>query len=199
MRKYAPFVHLQAALLLCIGGPAARAAPDVKFIDGGYAQLCSSAAQNLDTLTSFTITGSRLPLSAVEVCTLAIKAGDSDATNLAGSYNNRGVLLFAQGDFSGSLRDFDKARRLTDTLPEVDVNRGYALVALERWAEAVEAFDRGIAQGAPELAEAYHSRGIAHEELGNVRQAYYDYLEAAELDPEWEKPREELSRFEVKR
>lgn len=199
MRKYAPFIHLQAALLLCIGGPAARAAPNVKFIDGGYAQMCSSAAQNLDTLTSFTVTGSRLPLSAVEVCTLAIKAGDGDAANLAGSYNNRGVLLFAQGDFSGSLRDFDKARRLTDLLPEVDVNRGYALVALERWAEAVEAFDRGIAQGAPELAKAYHSRGIAHEELGNVRQAYYDYLEAAELDPEWEKPREELSRFEVKR
>jgi tetratricopeptide (TPR) repeat protein len=199
MRKYAPFIHLQAALLLCIGGPAARAAPDVKFIEGGYAQMCASAAQNLDTLTSFTITGSRLPLSAVEVCTLAIREGDRDAANPAGSYNNRGVLRFAQGDFAGSLRDFDKARRLTDTLPEVDVNRGYALVALERWAEAVEAFDRGIAQGAPELAKAYHSRGIAHEELGNVRQAYYDYLEAAELDPEWETPREELSRFEVKR
>lgn len=199
MRKLSPFIHLQAAVLLCIGGSAAQAGPDVKFIDGGYAQLCSSAAQNLDTLTSFTITGSRLPLSAVEVCTLAITAGDRDAANLAGSYNNRGVLLFAQGDFAGSLRDFDKALRLTDTLPQVDVNRGYALVALERWADAVEALDRGIAQGAPEPAKAYYNRGIAHEELGDVRQAYYDYLEAAELDPEWEKPREELSRFAIKR
>ncbi|MFN0001968.1 MAG: hypothetical protein ACKVOF_04145, partial [Pseudohongiellaceae bacterium] len=41
---------------------------DVLFIGGGYLELCSIAAQNLEDLTKIEITGSRLDITPVEIC-----------------------------------------------------------------------------------------------------------------------------------
>lgn len=164
----------------------------------GYAQMCSEAAHTPDRNRLFEQTGSRLLIPGLEVCTLAIQQGDLTVIDLAGSYVNRGVLHFSAGDHQLALQDFDAALGLTQELPEAFVNRGYALVALERWAESLAAFDRGIELGAPDLARAHFNRAIAHEELGQLREAYADYLKASELNPEWEEAKRELSRFRVR-
>jgi Flp pilus assembly protein TadD len=49
-----------------------------------------------------------------------------------------------------------------------------------------------------EAEKAYYNHAVANEELGNVREAYFDYRKPAELKPEWEEPRVKLTRFTVK-
>lgn len=192
-------VALQAPVLVSVllAATTATANPVVTFLDGGYAELCSAAAHNAESRLDFELTGSRLPHTPVEICTLAIDSGELSATQLAGSHNNRGVLLFVAGDLDAALADFDRALALTDQLPQIHVNRGYTLNAQERWAESIAAFDQGIVAEAPDLAKAHYNRGIAHEELGHVREAYLDYRQAAELEPEWSAPQQELTRFVV--
>lgn len=180
-----------------ITGTAHGAPPDVLFIDGGYAELCSTAAFDAGAPGKVEITGSRLEVTPTELCTLAIRYEKSRA-QLAGSYNNRGVLLFSDGALDAALSDFDAALRLDATLAQAHVNRGYTLVAMQRWQDSIAAFDRGIELGTTQLARAHFNRGIAHDELGHVREAYQDYLKAAELDPLWEEPQRELTRFSVR-
>lgn len=178
-------------------GAAQAAPPDVVFLDGGYAEICSTAAHNAGTPGRVELTGSRLETSPIELCTLAIRY-DKSAPHLAGSYNNRGVLLFAEGALEAALSDFDAALERDPLLAQAHINRGYTLVALQRWEASISAFDRGLELGTSEQARAHFNRGIAHEELGHVREAYQDYLLAAELDPLWEDPRRELTRFTVR-
>ena len=191
---------------LCVAGAVAlltagsvSAQQGVMFLDGGYVELCSAAARQLEEPGRLDITGSRLGLGPMEACDLAVRAPDATPELRAGSYNNRGVIKFSQGDIDGALADFDAAIAIRDDLGQAHVNRGYVFVAKQRWQDCIAAFDRGIALGANELEKAYFNRGIAHEELGHAREAYYDYLKASELKPEWEEPKRELTRFKVKR
>lgn len=175
----------------------ASAGTDVTFIDGGYAEMCASIATSLDT-RGVELTGSRMTIEPLDICTFAVDDEASTTLDRAASYNNRGVLLFDQGKYDEALADFDAALALMDTLADAHINRAYTLVAQKRWAEALASFNRGIELGAPDPARAHFNRGIAHEELGNVRDAYADYKKAAELDPEWQEPQSELQRFNVR-
>lgn len=190
--RFIPFT----VFLATHAGTVSAQGSEVTFVDGGYSELCEKAARTVDKSVPLQVTGSRLAVSPLELCTLAIRH-DTSSYNRAGNYNNRGVLLFEQGRLEEALRDFEEAVRLQEDLPRAHVNRGFTLVAMERWEEAVEAFDNGIKPGLEEAARAHFSRAIAHEELGHVREAYQDYRKAAELDPEWEAPRLELTRFQV--
>jgi tetratricopeptide (TPR) repeat protein len=176
------------------------------FLDGGYAELCAAVALQAELSNApkrHEMTGSRLGLAPLEICTRAVNGYDGSGENVAESYNNRGVILFVQGDRVAALADFDHAIREQASMAQAHINRGYTLNALERWAEAIPALTRGIDLGrslaVAEMARAHFNRGIAHEESGMIREAYADYLKSAELEPEWEEPRLELSRFQVLR
>lgn len=186
------------AAIITLGLAGNCAGTEIMFIDGGYAELCSSLAINRDEATTVELTGSRLGIPAIEICTRAIEADAAFPSELAGIYNNRGVLLFAQGRFEEALSDFEQATRVQESLAVGHINRAYTLVALQRWADSIAAFDKGIALNPPDPAKAYFNRGIAHEELGHVREAYQDYLKASELDPAWAEPKQELARFSVR-
>jgi len=188
-----------AGSALCIALPLSAAKSAVIVLGGGFAQMCYEAARALDNPLSFQVTGSRIDVPPLEICTTAISAGDLTGRDLAGTYNNRGVILFSQGNFEAALRDFEQGIRHNTAIPEIHVNRGASLVALKRWADSVPSLDRGIEMEALELEKAYYNRAIAHEELGDVRRAYFDYLKAAELKPEWEQPKEQLTRFTVRK
>lgn len=190
-------------------------------IDGGYAEQCSMAARNPQGASGVIITGSRVSISPIRLCTLAIQQGGGEAANRAASYNNRGVLHFAAANFDDAMADFTEAVHLKDTLTFAHINRGNIFNLREQWAQAISAFDRAIELGIQprsgsvgettessaspqasevrELARAHFNRGIAHENLEQLREAYLDYLRASELAPEWEEPRRELERFEVVR
>jgi tetratricopeptide (TPR) repeat protein len=173
------------------------AAADITFIGGGYAQNCSVAAHSIGSVNRLEVTGSRLGIPPVEMCTLAITEGGLSGNDLAASYVNRGVLYFARGSLESALADFDQAVRIAPRMGDAHVNRGYTLVAMQRWADSVAAFDAGIPLDPPEPAKAHFNRAVAHEELGNLAAAYSDYKLAAELAPEWDEPKLELERFIV--
>ncbi|MBC53059.1 MAG: hypothetical protein CMQ34_04395 [Gammaproteobacteria bacterium] len=184
----------------------AQPASPLTIIDGGYAEQCAMAARNPQAASGVTITGSRVTISPIQLCTLAIQEG-GEAGNRAASYNNRGVLHFAAANYDDALADFTEAVHLEDTLTFAHINRGNVFNLREQWAQAISAFDRAIelgiqtseARAVRELARAHFNRGIAHENLEQLREAYRDYLKASELAPEWEEPRRELQRFDVVR
>jgi len=168
-------------------------------LGGGYAQQCGEAAHALGSPSAMSaVTGSRIGLTPLEVCNKAINEESLSSFDLAGSHNNRGVLLFAEGAQQQALEDFEQALAVVDNIGEIHVNRGLTLSALGRWADSIPSFDRGIELQAPDLARAHMNRAIAHEELGNAGAAYYDYLKASELAPEWDEPKLQLQRFSVR-
>ena len=180
---------------LSVGG--AKAA--VIVLGSGLAQMCYEAARAIEEPMLMQITGSRIDLPPLQICTMAINAGDLTGRDLAGTHNNRGVVLFAEGRFTEALRDFDQGIRFQNNIGEIHVNRGASLVALKRWSDSVPSLNRGIELGATELEKAYYNRAIAYEELGDVRRAYFDYVRATELKPEWEDPKLQLTRFTVRK
>ena len=168
----------------------------------GMAQNCYETALAMSLgfpLPDLVYTGSNIDPKPVDVCTMAINQEGLTGRDLAGTYVNRGVLYFLGGDYATSLRDFDMAVSLDNTIGESYANRGAALVALHRWAESVPALNRGIELESSEPEKSYYNRAIANEELGKVKDAYYDYLKAAELRPDWNEPKGQLTRFTVKK
>ncbi len=211
---------LLSSMVVAMASASAQAQPisPITILEGGYTEYCSMAARNPDNLSNILITGSRNPLTPIGICTLAIREGG--AANRAANHSNRGVLHFEAGDSDAALADFDEAVRLDDSLVLAHINRGYILNLREQWEQAISAFDRAIELGiesrperdeseesgeqraagtVPEMARVYYNRGIAHEELEHAREAYLDYLKAAELAPDWDEPQRELERFEVVR
>jgi tetratricopeptide (TPR) repeat protein len=115
----------------------------------------------------------------------------------AGTHVNRGILYMNRGAIDRAMMDFDAAIALEPNLAEGHINRGAALLVRNDLRGAIESLDRGLALSPDEPARAYYNRGIAHEDLGEVRAAYQDYRRAQELAPEWDAPRTELTRFRV--
>ena len=79
------------------------------------------------------------------------------------------------------------------------IGGGAAYVGSSRYGEGLVEIDQGLALGVKDPQKAYFNRGIAHENLGDVTAAYRDYTKAAELDPDWDAPKNELTRFTVRR
>ena len=110
---------------------------------------------------------------------------------------NRGIVRMRRGDLNGAIADYETARALDPNEPEVDLNHGTALLRREQAANALELFTRAIDKNTRRPALAYYGRAIANEALGNVRQAYFDYRRASEIDPNWSDPQRELRRFRI--
>lgn len=149
-----------------------------------------------------------------QACYKAAKFGDSRGTgigdcteamfglaksdpDLAGTLVNRGVLYLMRGDYRLGQADFDQALTLNPRLGEAYVNRGAALIGLKRYAEGVADIDRGLPLGPDEPEKAYYNRALADEALDDMKAAYFDYLKASQLKPDWAAPKHELTRFTV--
>jgi tetratricopeptide (TPR) repeat protein len=172
-------------------------------MNGGLAQTCYEMTRAIskgeEVAPSIQLTGSLIALSAVDICSLALEANDLVGRDRAGTYNNRGVLYFSKAMFTQAVADFEDARRIDPNIAEVHVNHGASMIALKRWTEGIASLNKGIDLEPVEPEKAYYNRAIAYEELGNVRGAYFDYLKASELKPEWEQPKMQLTRFTVRK
>ncbi len=188
-----------AGTAMCMALPVSGAKAAVIVLGSGLAQMCYEAARAIEEPMLMQITGSRIDIPPLDICNMALSAGDLAGRDLAGTHNNRGVVLFSQGRFTEALQDFDQGIRFQNDVGEIHVNRGASLVALKRWSDSVPSLNRGIELQAIELEKAYYNRAIAHEELGDVRRAYFDYVRATELKPEWEDPKLQLTRFTVRK
>ncbi|MFZ0267512.1 tetratricopeptide repeat protein [Caulobacter sp.] len=173
-----------AAAVVC----ATPAGASTMVIGGGAAKECADAA----------IDG-RSDNASVNKCTLALETEILGFRDQARTYVNRGVMQMRQRNFGGAVSDFNAASKIDPNLGEAYVNRGAAYLGSNRYGEGLAEIDQGLALGVKDPQKAYFNRGIAHENLGDVTAAYRDYTKAAELDPDWEAPKNELTRFTVKR
>ena len=199
------FGHIRIALtsifiaLACMASNVSSAA--VVVLGGGLAQQCYEPARDLvlGPNQSLERSGSRVSMDAVDICALALRSEALGPRARAGTLNNMGVLLFVEASYERALNTFNRSIETDSSIAEAHVNRGASLVALKRWAEGVEALDSGLTLEPDQAEKAYYNRAIAHEELGNIRAAYFDYMKASELSPEWEQPRIQLTRFSVRK
>ena len=111
--------------------------------------------------------------------------------------NDRSVIRLRVRDFSGAIADVDQSIQRWPQLSEPYVNRGAALINLERPQEALAELDKAIAMGLEKVHLAYYNRGLAKEKMNDARGAYADYRKALELDPNFTLANEQLQRFLV--
>lgn len=132
-------------------------------------------------------------------CDRALGGETSIRREIVATHVNRGILRLRRGDLQGAMQDFDRASALDPREPEAYFNRASLLLRQEQAAPALAQFDQALERNTRRPALAHYGRAIAYETLGNVQAAYRDYRRASELAPQWEAPRDELTRFRVVR
>ncbi|MSP59722.1 MAG: tetratricopeptide repeat protein [Myxococcales bacterium] len=93
-------------------------------------------------------------LAALGVLSARAMAEEDPDTEVARGHFNLGIASYAARDYQGALREFEAARKVKP-LPAFDYNIGRCLDRTERYAEAVEAYERYLAAApaAPDAAE----------------------------------------------
>ena len=146
-------------------------------------------------------------------CYIAAKFGDKDRHGIddctralldvsgkhdvAGMLVNRGVIYLSYQRYAMALQDFNDAIKTDPSIGEAYANRGACQIAERRFAEGKADIDHGLTLGTEEPQKAYYNRGLAEDYLGDEKAAYFDYLKASQLDPQWYAPKKELLRFTV--
>ena len=177
---------LTLATALLLAGIATPAAAGVITMGGGFARSCYEAAEALDASPDSMLS-----------CNQALDNQALTREDIVATHINRGILRMLRDDHAGADQDYDAALRIDPQQPEAWLNK------------AVIVLDGGNSQNASELAQraldlrtqkpgvAMYIRAVANEESGNVNAAYADFRRAAQLEPSWTLPKEELKRYRV--
>ncbi len=169
-----------------------EASAGVTVFGNGMAQICADAARQASKRPVVDVKG-------MQACDVALSDETLTQHDRAGTFINRGVLRLARGSIADAKQDFDSAAAMMPELGEAYTDRGAALIAMRRYADAIVDIDRGLGLKAEEPEKAYFNRALADEALDDMKSAYLDYSQAAQLKPDWDQPRIELSRFKVSR
>ena len=133
---------------------------------------------------------------AIAECTAAL---DQPMTggDRAGTFVNRGILYMLAGEEDLAVRDYDQAISLDPDQAEAWLNKAVTMINSGKGAYAIDFADRSLQLRTQKPALAYYVRGLGHEEEGQAVAAYDDLRRAAELDPKWSEPLEQLKRYHV--
>ena len=157
-------------------------------IGSSFAEACFRAAEGRD-----------MSRSAREACDRALSSDEAlSSYDRAGTYVNRGILFMHMGHLDRANLDFDRALAIDSRLSEAWLNKGIAQMKAGNGRAALELAARSIELRTRRPAIAYYIRGLAHEQVGNVRAAYADLQRARQLDPTWPLPAVELRRYQVR-
>jgi tetratricopeptide (TPR) repeat protein len=131
-------------------------------------------------------------------CDRALEQGLLTHRDRLATHVNRGIIQFHRGQYDLALNDFDAALEMNADQPEALLNKAITLMRRdESGEEALPYFTRAIELGTDMPAVAHYGRGLAYHLIGDLTSAYGDIRMAAELDPEWDAPRNDLSNFIV--
>ncbi|PZN96124.1 MAG: hypothetical protein DCF31_04940 [Alphaproteobacteria bacterium] len=140
------------------------------------------------------------PRTALRACQAALADVSLPAHDRAATLINRGIIHMHLKNLPAAIADFDAAIGSRPDVAEAYVNKGIALVNMgERDAEAIAVLNEALERNPARPALVYYSRAVANEQLGRARAAYEDYSRAAQLDPAWTEPAQQLQRFRVVR
>lgn len=135
--------------------------------------------------------------AALRDCNAAVADPAMIRSDRAATFVNRGIVLMHRGDMQAALSDYDAALALDPQLGDAHVNRAVVFIRQGRYADAIEAATAGLGLKVERPHAAYFNRAVAHEALGDLKNAYLDYRKASELAPDWALPKQELARFSV--
>ena len=175
-----------AAVLFSFGAGAAEAV--VLVVGSTLASSCSKAAF-----------AGQSDVGALEVCNRSLDEEALVGHDRAATHINRGVVLMRRSRLDAAMRDFQQAVQIEPGLGEGYANRGSVHVAEGRFQEAVLDFDRALGLGLKQPERTYFNRGVAREWLDDAKGAYLDYRKAAQLNPAWPDPQEQMVRFTIVR
>ena len=170
--------------------PAAPSAAAVTVLGASSARLCFEAAES-----------AALPSNdSLDRCDAALSEEAISGHDTVATYVNRGILKLRRGDVAAAVADFDEAIARDPKEPEAYLNKGSALMRNPATVRAaLPLFTTALEYRTSRPAIAYYGRALAHEELGNIRAAYFDFQRAAAADPKWREPAAELARFTVRK
>jgi len=158
------------AILACLtasalAAPAPLNFPEVTVIPASE-DACFAAAQRAD--------------QDVSPCHTLIQRVDLDPQTRAAAHNNRGLILGAMGLHADALGDFESALELAPGLAHAQVNRANVMFMLERYPEALKAYDELLTTTTQPHVVLFN-RALVHRALGNVKAAGLDLAAARRL------------------
>lgn len=154
-------------------------------LGGGLAVGCYATAETAD------------PNEAFDTCSRALRDPDINVRDKAATYINRSVVRLRVRDYAGAIQDCDQSIQRMPGLSEAYVNRGAALLNMDRPQEALSELDKAVSMGLQKVHLAYYNRGMAKELLNDIRGAYADFRKAIEIQPDFELANNQLKRFVV--
>jgi tetratricopeptide (TPR) repeat protein len=134
----------------------------------------------------------------VAKCTKAAKLADFDSDR-AVAFSNRSLLNFKRADYNAAIADSTAALKLDDSLVEALVNRGASYLEMHRPGDAEANFSRALTLAPAHAEKIYFNRAMAREDMGDRNGAYADYAEASKLAPQWDQPKQQMTRFSIVR
>lgn len=175
-------------LLAAATAASSTAIASVQVIGKGSAAMCYAASES----------SNKPSYDQIRQCDKALAEEGLVQEDVVATHINRGVLRLRLGNIDDAISDFDRALALDPNMPEAYLNKGSALMRSGQANAAVPLFSKALENRTRKPAFAYYGRGVAHEELGNIKSAYLDYRRASAADPKWAAPRQDLARFKVR-
>lgn len=180
------------AHVLAVGAVALTAAlpasAGVMVIGGSYAQGCYSAAeQHIITLES------------LNTCDRAFSEEALSKDDELATHVNRGILRMLRDDYDRAYSDFSTAMAMDPNRSEPYLNMAILQLRNNKSADAVPLFSKALELGTELPEVAYYGRGLANEDVGEIKAAYDDLQKAVALKPKWSAPARDLARYQVRR
>ncbi len=162
----------------------------------------ATVMQRDDARRCYLATMSELPAADIQQglidCSRAIADLDRAPDLRAGLLANRSDLKLKVQDFEGAIADAEASIVLDPDLGAAYLNKGAGLIGLKRYQEALGALEKAITLNKGErLQIAYFNRGLARDYMGDLKNAYFDYKKATEIDPSFEPANVQLNRFTI--
>ena len=177
---------LITALLLGSGATAVSAS--VLTVGGSYARSCYLAAEARDGRGD-----------SLDSCDLALTVQALSAEDRVATHVNRGIRRTIRQDNKGATADFDAALAMNPRQPEAWLNKGVVLLNQGQTKAAGQMAEKAMQLRTRKPALALYIRAVANEDAGQVKAAYSDFVQAAQLDPDWSLPQRELKRYKIVR
>ena len=180
------------ALVLAVGAVAFTAAfpasAGISVVNGSFAEGCFKAAEQHN-----------ITLESMNTCDRAFSDQALTAEDRLATHVNRGIVRMLRSDYERAGDDFDMAMRMDPNRSEPYLNKAILELRAGHSNAAVPLFSKAIELGTELPEVAYYGRGLAQEDVGNVKAAYTDLQQATSLKPQWDAPRKDLARYKVSR
>lgn len=170
------------------------------FAGTANAHSISVLGRNADAIACFRAADSEMRRpDAVDTCSKALRNRDLDRYDQMATLVNRGIVHFRLENFDAAIADFDSAMAIQSAQPDAMINRGITMLAAGHDIDAsMRYIDQGLEGGPQRPWVGYYGRAVANELAGRDGAAYRDYRRASDLRPDWQLPRQAMSRFSVR-